>query len=101
MLERVGWNVVRIRRRDSCDSGHDGNTWREVFGYGATETTHAQDADAITRLGKTRRGGRLFLVRAAIRAADAVDRVQRRKDHQQQDGRELAHLPIMCRRALV
>jgi hypothetical protein len=35
-------------------------------------------------------------VRAAVRAAHAVDRVQRREDHQHQDGREPAHLTIMC-----
>jgi hypothetical protein len=96
VLWRVGWNVVRIRRGDSKDNGHNGNTWRYVSAYRATKATYAQDADALSVLRTARRRGCLLLMRAAVWAADAVDRIQRREHHQHQDGGEPTHLPIIC-----
>lgn len=93
MLRRVFWDLVRIRRRDSRNDGHDGNTWRQVFKHRTAEATHAQDADALTALRTTRRRGRLLLVGAAVRAADAIDRVQRSEYREHHDGCEPAHLP--------
>jgi hypothetical protein len=94
MVRRFRCDVVWTRHRNSCEKRDEGNTRRQVFREGIAEATDTQHAGALGR--RCARGRRLaLLVCAAVRATDAVDRVQGREQDDYQDGGEPTHLPII------
>jgi hypothetical protein len=85
MFRRGRRNAVRSRRRDSCDKRDDGIAGQEIFGGGAIESAGTEHTVALRRDG-VRRRCRLTFVCAAVRTADAVNRVQGRENNQHDDG---------------
>jgi hypothetical protein len=59
------------------------------------DATEAQQAAAVSRMVAALLRSRFALMGAAIRAADAIDRVQRRKQGQEHGGHEPSHALIM------
>ena len=94
MVGRICERVEEGPQRRASDTSRE-NPGRCDRRGGRIDATEAQQAAAVSRMVAALLRGRFTLVGAAIRAADAIDRVQRRKQGQEHGGHEPSHALIM------
>jgi hypothetical protein len=85
---------VWIGHGDACDARSDEIGWSQVFDDRTLKPARAQHADAI-RGCRIRPRGCLLFMRAAVGAADTVDRIQGCENDKYPNGGEPAHLSII------
>ena len=96
MVGCVGWRVEVMNMQEWGDAIRDGpGCCRRLWNDGLN-ATEAQDAGAVRRLTVVLRDQPL-LVGAAVRTADAIERVQGREQDEHRGGDEPSHTLIMHR----